>query len=83
MIPDDRDLPHVRGDECPRCHAFDGEPHGLRCADAASDDDTVAPATRLVAGRYVDGLACRLCNAFAPRHATLTHAAGCRERTAS
>ena len=40
MIPDDRDLPHVRGDECPRCHAHDGEPHGLRCADAASDDDT-------------------------------------------
>jgi len=75
MIPDDRDLPHVRGDECPRCHAFDGEPHGLRCADAASDDDTVAPATRLVAGRYVD--------AFALRHLTLTHAAGCRERTAS
>ena len=35
----------------------------------------VAPASRLVAGRYVD--------AFALRHLTLTHAAGCRERTAS
>ena len=44
MIPDDRDLPHVRGDECPRCHAFAGEPHGLRCGDAPADD-TVAPAT--------------------------------------
>ena len=35
----------------------------------------VAAATRLVAGRYVD--------AFALRHLTLTHAAWCRERTAS
>ena len=43
----------------------------------------VAPATRLVAGRYVDGLACRACGAFALRHLPLTHAAGCRERTAS
>jgi len=43
----------------------------------------VVPAARPVAGRYVDGLACRVCNAFAPRHATLTHAADCRERTAS
>ena len=44
MTPDDRDLPLVRGDECPRCHAHDGEPHGLRCGDAPADD-TVAPAT--------------------------------------
>lgn len=80
MIPDDRDLPHVRGDECPRCHAFAGEPHGLRCDDA-TPDDTIAPAT--CGPVCVDGLACRHCNAFAPRHATLTHAAGCRERNAS
>ena len=45
MTPNDRDLPHVRGDECRRCGAFDGEPHGLRCADAPVDDDTIAPAT--------------------------------------
>ena len=43
----------------------------------------VAPASRLLAGRYVDGLACTDCNAFAPRHLTLTHAAGCRGRTDS
>lgn len=43
----------------------------------------VAPASRLLAGRYVDGLACTLCHAFAARYLTLTHAAGCRERTAS
>lgn len=38
----------------------------------------VAPATRLVGGRYVDGLACRDCDRFAQRHETLTHAAECR-----
>ena len=46
MIPD-RDLPHVRGEECSRCHAFDGEPHGLRCADAASDEPTVTAVVAL------------------------------------
>jgi hypothetical protein len=43
----------------------------------------VAPASRLLAGRYVDGLACTLCHAFAARYLTLTHAAGCRGRTDS
>lgn len=43
----------------------------------------VAPAARLVDGRYVDGVACRLCDAFAPHHFTLTHAAGCRARNAT
>ena len=30
----------------------------------------------------VEGYACTLCDAFAPRHLTLTHAAGCRGRYA-
>lgn len=47
MIPDDRDLPHVRGDECPRCHAFAGEPHGLRCAEATPDEPAVTTVVAL------------------------------------
>lgn len=47
MTPDDRDLPHVRGDECPRCHAHDGEPHGLRCGDATPDEPAVTAVVAL------------------------------------
>lgn len=56
MIPD-RDLPHATGDECPRCHAHDGEPHGAACErarEAAEAGD--APAVTAVVALDFDGV---------------------------
>lgn len=53
MIPD-RDLPHVTGDECPRCRAHDGEPHGAACERAR---EAAEAGPRLTAAAYCEAFA--------------------------